>query len=133
MPLRLLAAVLALSVLGCAGSPLPAPETPAPAIDHFFGQEKAAAVEEQPAVEPAPAVKEPAPVVEKAEKPAPAANSAHGGGPDAIEHFFGAEAVQKETGPAPEAKPEEASQPADAFQYFFGEKEKDEPKTKPPV
>ena len=81
----------------------------------------------------------PAPTPEPPAPEAPAAEPASTPAPDAVQHFFGSEAVEPK--PAPEAKPEEPSQPkekekVDAVQYFFGEKKDEEapaPEAKPPV
>jgi tetratricopeptide (TPR) repeat protein len=79
---------------------------------------------EAPAPEPAPAPEAPAPAPEPAEAEAPREK------PDAVQHFFGPEAAEE---PAAEAKPAEPAQAeekkekkekVDAFEHFFGEKDK---------
>jgi hypothetical protein len=124
MLFRLLIAVLAVSVLACAGSPRPATETAAPAIQHFFGPQ--APVAEKPAPAEAPRVTQepareapPAPEAPPAEAlPAPASA-------DAIQHFFGEAAAAPE--PEEPAKDRKDSKDAkdgekvDAFEHFFGE------------
>lgn len=152
MLLRLPVAVLALSVLACAGSPPPATDTAAaPAIEHFFG-----AQEEQPQTEPAekkgetpaPAAEKPAPVPEPAPapeaprasetpqapegqpaEPAPQrAEAAPRETPDAIQHFFGEGETPIEIRPEEPAKDQEDGrdvkdgETVDAFEHFFGEK-----------
>jgi len=135
MLFRLSCAVLALSALACTGSPRPATETAAPAIQHFFGaEEEAPRAPKEVAVaspapppparvpEPAPEVKAPeAPPVEPAPQPAEAAPRETS---DAIQHFFGETAVQPEE-PAKDQKDSrdvKDGEKVDAFEHFFGEK-----------
>lgn len=81
----------------------------------------------------APAAETPTPAAEIPEQAAPAEK------PDAVQHFFGAEAAEKrtptkkerkkkaaETRAAPEAEGKKAPVDVDAVDYFFGEKKKEE-------
>ena len=89
------------------------------------------------------AVAPPAPAPSSAPAPAPRpVEAAPAEKPDAVQHFFGAEAAEKRTPskkerkkkaeakPAPQAGEEKA--PVDAIDYFFGEKKKEESKEEAP-
>lgn len=109
-----------------APEPVEAPQEKPDAIQHFFGPKPD---EPSPAPEPQQTEEDGEPAVE-AEAP-PQEPPA-----DAVQYFFGPEAVEE---PAREVKPadqeEEKKEKVDAFEHFFGEKEKDKPQQeeeKPP-